>query len=76
MVKDIPNLPLDSVHWWGPSTNFFASILGRGKYAVVGGVTVNPESTNSPFKDVAWDQDANIKLLRDLYAVSGTRPID
>lgn len=70
LVKEIPDLPLDSVHWWGPNTNFFASILGKNKYTVVGGVSFNPESINTPFKNVAWDQEANVKLLKDLYAVS------
>lgn len=70
LVKEIPDLPLDSVHWWGPSTNFFASILGKGKYTIVGGVTADPESASPPFDNVVWDQDANVKLLKDLYAVS------
>jgi len=69
LVKEIPGLPLDSVHWWGPNTNFFSSILGRNKYTVVGGVSVDPETSN-PFSNVHWDQEANVKLLRDMYAVS------
>lgn len=69
LVKDIPNLPLDSNHWWGPETTFFASILGKNKYTVVGGINANPESTNTPLANVTWDQEASTKLLCDLYQV-------
>lgn len=69
-MKDIPDLPLDSNHWWGPETTFFASILGKNKYTVVGGVSVNPEEANAPFSDATWDQEASVKLFRDIYKVS------
>lgn len=69
-MKDIPDLPLDSNHWWGPETTFFASILGKNKYTVVGGVNSDPEQTNAPLSDVTWDQEASIKLFRDIYKVS------
>lgn len=68
LVKDIPDLPLDSSHWWGPETTFFASILGKNQYTVVGGVNSEP-TKESPFSNVEWDQKANVKLLKDLYAV-------
>lgn len=68
LVKDIPDLPLDSNHWWGPNTTFFASILGKNKYTVVGGVNSDPAKANTPLGNVQWDQEANVKLLRDTYA--------
>lgn len=68
LVKDIPDLPLDSIHWWGLNKSFFASRLGKNKYTVVGSLNVNPDEPN-PFNDIAWDQEANVKLFRDLYQV-------
>jgi salicylate hydroxylase len=69
-VKDIPDLPLDSNHWWGPETNFFASILGKNQYAVVGDVNISPNDTETGLGKVEWDQEASVKLFRDTYAVS------
>lgn len=69
LVKDIPDLPLDSIHWLGPNKSFFASRLGKNKYTVVGSLNVNPDELN-PFNDVTWDQEASVKLFRNLYAVS------
>lgn len=71
LVKGIPDLPLDSIHWWGPSKSFFASKLGKNKYTVVGSLNVNPEEPN-PFNDVTWDQEASVKLFRDLFSVRET----
>lgn len=67
LAESIPDLPPDSTHWWGPDTNFFASRLGKNAYTVVGGVHVDPDDPNAIFKDASWDQEANIKLLRDKY---------
>jgi salicylate hydroxylase len=70
LVKYIPDLPLDSNHWWGPNTTFFASILGKDKYTVVGGINVDPDKANEPLGRVEWDQEANVKLFKDIYRVS------
>ena len=69
-MEDIPDLPLDSNHWWGPNTTFFASKLGKGKYTVVGGINVDPDKANEPLGNVKWDQEASLKLFKDIYAVS------
>ncbi|TVY84773.1 Salicylate hydroxylase [Lachnellula suecica] len=68
LVEGIPDLPPDSTHWWGPGTNFFASRLGKNSFTVVGGVNGNPKDPSAPLKDVHWDQEASVKLLRDKYA--------
>lgn len=60
------------MHWWGPSNSFFASILGKNKYTVVGGFNLDPETTG---KSISWDQEANVKLLKDIYAVSKSRSV-
>jgi salicylate hydroxylase len=67
LTESISDLPLDSTHWWGPNTNFFASHLGKNAYTVVGGIQIDPEDPNASFKDAEWDQEASIKLLRDKY---------
>jgi salicylate hydroxylase len=67
LVEEIPDLPPDSTHWWGPDTNFFASRLGKNTYTVVGGVMVDPDDPKAVFKDAEWDQDASINLLREKY---------
>lgn len=63
----MPDLPEDSTHWWGPKTTFFASRLGKNAFTVVGGVYKDPEVDDV---NVLWDQEADVKLLRDGYAVS------
>lgn len=70
LVQDIPNLPEDSAHWWGPETTFFSSRLGKGMYTVVGGIQVDPERPDARLKEVAWDDEGNVELLRELYTVS------
>jgi salicylate hydroxylase len=42
-------------------------------YTVVGGIGVNPEDSDSKFKDVSWDDEGDVKLLREKYAVSLSR---
>jgi salicylate hydroxylase len=74
LVESIPNIPQDSTHWWGPDTSFFASRLGKDMFTVVGGVQDDPNNPNARYMDAAWDQEANAKILRELYAVS-TLPI-
>lgn len=51
---------------------FFASRLRRNAYTVVGGIHSDPSDPDARFKDVSWDQEADVKLLREKYAVSHT----
>ncbi|KIM94710.1 hypothetical protein OIDMADRAFT_60487 [Oidiodendron maius Zn] len=67
LAASIPNLPEDSTHWWGPDTNFFASRLGKNAFTVVGGIHSNPDDPDAAYKGVSWDQEANVKLLREKY---------
>jgi salicylate hydroxylase len=69
LADAIPDLPPDSTHWWGPDTSFFASRLGKNAYTVVGGIDSDPSAPDARFKDVSWDQEADVKLLREKYAV-------
>ena len=71
LAEFVPDVPEDSTHWWGPKTTFFASRLGKDTFTVVGGVYKNPEVDNV---NASWDKEANIKLLRDEYAVSDQHP--
>lgn len=66
LVESIPDVPDDSAHWWGPDTTFFASYLGKNAFTVVGGVYKDPEAEDA---NVEWDQEASVKLLRDIYTV-------
>ncbi|KAJ5318868.1 uncharacterized protein N7506_011572 [Penicillium brevicompactum] len=62
----IPNLPADSIHWWGPKDNFFASRLGKSQYTTVGAYD-DPRSSEELEKDIAWDQTGNVEFLRKRY---------
>lgn len=70
LVESIPGLPEDSAHWWGPDTTFFSSRLGRNMYTVVGGVTVDPDDQDARFKDVSWDDEGDVEVLKEVYKVS------
>ena len=71
LVEDIPDLPDDSMHWWGPDKNFFASRLGRNQFTVVG--TYDPASIPEPYRGhqnnaiVTWNDVGSVELLRELY---------
>ena len=39
-------------------------------FTVVGGVHEDPDDANSRFKDIQWDDEASIHMLRATYAVS------
>ncbi|KAI6711932.1 salicylate 1-monooxygenase [Diplocarpon mali] len=70
LVDSIDGVPLDSTHWWGPDTNFFATRLAQNLFTVQGGIYADPEDpvAISKFRDGApWDQEANIKILREKY---------
>ncbi|PYH98946.1 FAD/NAD(P)-binding domain-containing protein [Aspergillus ellipticus CBS 707.79] len=62
----VPDLPADSVHWWGPKDAFFASRLGKGQYTTVGAYS-DPRSTEEVEKSVVWDQAGNVDFLRARY---------
>ncbi|OOF94002.1 hypothetical protein ASPCADRAFT_398356 [Aspergillus carbonarius ITEM 5010] len=62
----VPNLPADSVHWWGPKDTFFASRLGKGQYTTVGAYN-DPRSTEEVEQSVTWDQEGNVEFLRARY---------
>jgi hypothetical protein len=70
LAASIPDLPEDSTHWWGPDTNFFASRLGKNAFTVVGGIHSDPDDPDAMYKGVSWDQEADVKLLQEKYAVS------
>ncbi|KAJ5608974.1 hypothetical protein N7528_009541 [Penicillium herquei] len=67
LVEDkIPDLPADSLHWWGPNDNFFASRLGKGQYTTVGAYS-DPRTTDELEKSVDWDQKGDVQFLRERY---------
>ncbi|KAJ5136270.1 hypothetical protein N7448_004824 [Penicillium atrosanguineum] len=63
---NVPDLPADSIHWWGPKDNFFASRLGKGKYTTVGAYD-DPHSAEEIEKHISWDQPGNVDFLRERY---------
>ncbi|RQM07488.1 hypothetical protein DH86_00002998 [Scytalidium sp. 3C] len=70
LVKSIEGVPLDSTHWWGPETNFFATRLAQDLFTVQGGIYADPKDPIAikKFRDGGkWDQEANINLLREKY---------
>ncbi|PBP18039.1 salicylate 1-monooxygenase [Diplocarpon rosae] len=71
LVESIEGVPLDSTHWWGPDTNFFATRLAQNLFTVQGGIYADPEDpvAIAKFRDGAlWDHESNVKLLREKYA--------
>ncbi|KAJ6020696.1 hypothetical protein N7540_006200 [Penicillium herquei] len=67
LVEDkIPDLPADSLHWWGPNDNFFASRLGKGQFTTVGAYS-DPRTTEELEKSIDWDQKGDVKFLRERY---------
>ncbi|KAL9624997.1 MAG: hypothetical protein Q9160_000726 [Pyrenula sp. 1 TL-2023] len=69
LVSHIPDLPPDSTHWWGLNHSFFASRLGHNQYTVVGRydpAAAHDSHAKDP-KDVAWDDEGNVDLLRSIY---------
>ncbi|KAJ5976034.1 hypothetical protein N7481_009741 [Penicillium waksmanii] len=62
----IPNLPSDSMHWWGPRDNFFASRLGKDQYTTVGAYD-DPRTEEELENSIAWDQRGNVEFLREKY---------
>lgn len=72
LVESIPDLPEDSSHWWGPTTTFFASRLGKNSYTTVGSVNGDPDDLNAPYRNVSWDEDASLQAFRQIYTVSAS----
>ncbi|KAL3476604.1 hypothetical protein BJX99DRAFT_258354 [Aspergillus californicus] len=62
----VPDLPIDSVHWWGAEDNFFASRLGKDQYTTVGAYS-DPRPSEEIEKSIAWDQNGDVTFLRDRY---------
>ncbi|PYI31304.1 FAD/NAD(P)-binding domain-containing protein [Aspergillus indologenus CBS 114.80] len=62
----VADLPADSIHWWGPKDNFFASRLGRQQYTTVGAYS-DPRTTEEIEKSVSWDDEGHVEFLRDRY---------
>ncbi|CZR65806.1 related to salicylate 1-monooxygenase [Phialocephala subalpina] len=67
LTKSIPNLPEDSIHWWGTTTSFFSSKLGKNSYTVVGSIFVDPDDPSAQLKDAEWDEKASVQAFRDLF---------
>jgi salicylate hydroxylase len=71
LVEGIPDLPIDSTHWWGPDKNFFASRLGRNQFTVVG--MYNPANLPEHYRDHqnnainTWNDQGSVELFRELY---------
>ena len=42
-------------------------------YTVVGGVTVDPDDQDTRFKDVSWDDEGDVEVLKEVYKVSLSR---
>ncbi|PMB70007.1 6-hydroxynicotinate 3-monooxygenase [Beauveria bassiana] len=62
----IPDLPLDAVHWWGPSDSFFASRLGKGQYTTVGAYQ-DSRSGEELDKAITWNQTGNVAHFKEKY---------
>jgi salicylate hydroxylase len=70
LVESIPGLPEDSIHWVGPETTLFSSRLGKNMYTIVGNSNEDPDDPAAVFKNIEWDEEAKVEILRKKYAVS------
>ncbi|KAI9935117.1 hypothetical protein ASPWEDRAFT_186722 [Aspergillus wentii DTO 134E9] len=66
LVQHIPDLPLDSVHWWGLKENFFASRLGKGQYTTVANFEL-PDVSEEQAKELIWDSKGDIEPVKERY---------
>ncbi|KAL5334406.1 hypothetical protein BJX70DRAFT_405460 [Aspergillus crustosus] len=64
--EKIPDLPADSLHWWGPDDNFFASRLGKDQYTTVGAYS-DPRTADEIEKNISWDQKGDVNFRRERY---------
>ncbi|KAL4987897.1 hypothetical protein BDW68DRAFT_177376 [Aspergillus falconensis] len=64
VVGKIPELPEDSMHWWGPEDNFFASRLGKGQYTTVGAYS-DSRPPDEVERTAAWDAKGDLNFLRE-----------
>ncbi|RAH79594.1 FAD/NAD(P)-binding domain-containing protein [Aspergillus japonicus CBS 114.51] len=62
----VADLPADSIHWWGPKDNFFASRLGKQQYTTVGAYS-DPRTTEEIEKSVSWNDEGHVEFLRERY---------
>ncbi|KAJ5237632.1 hypothetical protein N7489_007723, partial [Penicillium chrysogenum] len=70
----IPGLPADSIHWWGPKDNFFASGLvkwknqhpGKDQYTTVEAYD-DPRSAEKVEKCILRDKFGSVEFLRGAY---------
>ncbi|PYH85773.1 FAD/NAD(P)-binding domain-containing protein [Aspergillus uvarum CBS 121591] len=62
----VADLPADSIHWWGPKDNFFASRLGKQQYTTVGAYS-DSRTTEEIEKSISWDDEGHVEFLRDRY---------
>lgn len=67
LVENIPDLPPDSTHWWGPKHTFFASKLGKNQYTTVGQYDPTDFPQSQDPATVKWDQDGDVSIFRNLY---------
>ncbi|KAL4804954.1 hypothetical protein BDV18DRAFT_161353 [Aspergillus unguis] len=67
LVEGIPDLPDDSMHWWGPEDNFFASRLGKNTYTTVGAYSTPLNSTQLQSQNINWDSRGDVAFLRERF---------
>ncbi|KAL4977143.1 hypothetical protein BDW66DRAFT_150455 [Aspergillus desertorum] len=73
VVGNIPCLPEDSMHWWGPEDSFFASRLGRNQYTTVGAYS-EPRPSDEVERPTARNAKGDVKFLRERYKVPTISP--
>ncbi|KAE8376058.1 hypothetical protein BDV26DRAFT_282968 [Aspergillus bertholletiae] len=57
---------LTTLKQWGPNENFFASRLGKNQYTTVGNFDL-PVDTDGKTREVKWDDEENVEVLRQRY---------
>lgn len=66
-VSRIPDLPDEASHFWGHDRTLFLSKLGKNLFTVVGSYQSDPDAPDAPYKDVVWDSDGDVDVLREYY---------
>ncbi|KAK8001611.1 hypothetical protein PG991_013833 [Apiospora marii] len=68
-VENIPNLPREAVHIWGPDRTLFVTPLAQGLFSVVGSHQEDPNEPPETARHqvAAWDSTGTVNDLREFY---------
>ncbi len=66
-VAQIPDLPDEATHFWGPDRTLFISKLGKDLFTVVASHQSDPQASDALYKSSTWNSDGDVRVLREFY---------